>query len=1087
MSRPIYLRFAVWLPLAAVWLPLGWGCLPTSAQAQNTIYSNSAPVWTTPSISQPIVTGPPISGPTISGQIVSGPIVSYPVQFWGSSSTPAETVVVTSPTRLPQPVQTQTRQTHSFQSSTQKPLSTSSASPAPSSNTHIVSTLPIPRLQRETKNNRDGVAQAQLVSSTFNRNLPPLPHEPRFQSPYNIRSIEAARNQSNRYRAMAANLPPSVADLADGNAGFAERWANLAETLEALTNRVADAKHHLDSTTRDYNDVSRKIEDYGLTPTIGILLRNKRDQLDQWQADDSQALFSSQELGRSRQEQLELQMVHFDGSDVQSQTREILRSTNVDIDGYSDRNIVAATTDLLRDRRAWLDSLRQGYQDYQQKLGELDSATTASAKLSQDYRKLIDRHVTWIRSGEPVAMSDFNRLKEGMSALFSTRRSGEFGLALENKWRASPASGIGLIISLALIWVARWRAKTALIKIGERKRMREATADSRKVASGFLTVLVAIGIPSMLYLIGRWLAGGVVTESTLYSSAGCVAASLVALMVEAPRQVLRKFGYVDQHVDVELPRRDRATAYLTLIGFGLVLAAYVVTLAGAFDHGVWRDSLARFGFIVAMLLVTWTAHLTLRPTGGFLEPLIEKFGGSVIHRVRWILYVAGIGFPIAMIAASALGYQFTANELIQRVIWTLAGFTIASTLWGSIKILASQAWQLLAGNSTATVATERPRNFDRYGDIGNTSTTATSEVTGVLGEHYLELKHHLAFLCQVGLVLSVIIGLGWLWRDVFPDIGIGNPVVWTVDDTVRESIVNAGGQRTIASVVETKDVTALHLIMAATTLFVAFQIAKLLPALFDALVLQRVSFDEGMEHFSLVLGRFLLFGIGCFIAARLIGIRWQAIQWLAVGLTIGLGFGLQDMVRNLFGGLIVLFEKPARLGDCITVGNITGRVSAQRLRTTVLSDDEGREVIVPNKNFVNEDVVNWMGAGRISVVPLEVATTRDERPADLCRRLQELVIAQEHVLLTPAPQATLVCVAKRTQRIEIRAWIEDGHTALDFRDSLLKTVRRFLRDEQLLASPQPEQPEMRNVMDDDHRPPRRRSSNSSERPRRRSA
>lgn len=1054
MSFPTDLRFAVWLPFALSFLA-------TPAPAQSTIYSNSTQVWTTPSISQPIV---------------SGPIVSHPSQSWSSSSTPVETVVVTSPI-----------QPRSFESTTSKPISNSTTFPIQSSKTHHGSTLPVAQLQRGNKNTRDDVARTQLVSSTFNRNLPPLPQETRFQSPYNLRSIEAARGQANRYRSMSQALPPAVADLADGNAGFAERWANLAETLEALTNRVTDAEHHLESTTKDYNDVSRKIEDYGLTPTIGILLRNKRDQLDQWQADDSQALFNSQELGRSRQEQLELEMVYFDGSDVESQTREILQSTNVDMDRYSDRNLIAATGDLLRDRRAWLNSLRQGYQDYQQKLGELDSATSASAQLSFDYRKFIDRHVTWIRSGEPLAISDFGRLKEGMSALFSTRRSGEFGMALENKWRASPASGIGLIISLVLIWIVRWRAKTWLIKIGERKRMREATADTRKVASSFLTVLVAIGIPLILYLIGRWLAGGVVTESTLYSSAGAMAASLVALMVEAPRQVLRKFGYVDQHVDVELPRRDRATAYLTLIGFGLVLAAYVVTLAGSFDHGIWRDSLARLGFIVSMLLVAWTAHLSLRPNGGFLEPLIAKFGGSVIHRVRWVLYVAGLGFPLAMIAASALGYQFTANELIQRVIWTLAGLTIASTLWGSIKILSSRAWQLLAGNSAATTTNESPRNLDRHGDIGNIASSSKTEVSGVLGDHYLELKHHLAFLCQCGLVLSVIVGMGWLWRDVFPDVGISNPVVWTVQDNVSEPIVNAAGQRTFASVVATKQVTVLHLIMAATTLFVAFQIAKLLPALFDALVLQRVSFDEGMEHFSLVLGRFLLFGIGCFIAAKLIGVRWQVIQWLAVGLTIGLGFGLQDMVRNLFGGLIVLFEKPARLGDCITVGNITGRVSAQRLRTTVLSDDEGREVIVPNKNFVSEDVVNWMGAGRITVVPLEIAATRDKRSADLCRRLQELVIAQEDVLLTPAPQATLVCVAKRTQRIEIRAWIEDGHTAVDFRDSLLKTVRRFLRDERLLASPQPEQPEMKNVLDDDHRPTRRRGSASSDRPRRRSA
>jgi potassium-dependent mechanosensitive channel len=473
------------------------------------------------------------------------------------------------------------------------------------------------------------------------------------------------------------------------------------------------------------------------------------------------------------------------------------------------------------------------------------------------------------------------------------------------------------------------------------------------------------------------------------------------------------------------------------------------------DHGTWDGSISRLGFMAAMVLVAFMSHLALRPNGGYIEPLIAKFGGSVIHRVRLMLYVLGVGFPLAMIALSALGYGFTASELIKRAIITLVSFQIGATLWAAAKILSAGAWQTLTGS------TPPPRQYDQYGVID----TPADTVSGTLAEHSLELKHQLAFLSQCGLVLGAIVCFGWLWIDVFPNIRTGNPVVWTVEDTVTQSSVDALGQTVTSSFVETTPVTALHLLLAAATLFVAFQLAKLLPAMFDALVLQRVSFDEGMEHLSLVLGRCLLFGIGCFIACKWVGIRWQAIQWLAVGLTIGLGFGLQDMVRNLFGGLIVLFEKPARLGDLITVGRVTGRVASQKLRTTVVSDEEGREVIIPNKNFVSEDVVNWRGAGRLHVIPIEVAVKRDERPADICRSLQELAIEQEDVLLTPAPQATLVCVAKGSQRIEVRAWIERGQDPSRFRDHLLKVTREYLRDRKLLTTNQPPQPTLQNPAD----------------------
>jgi len=231
-----------------------------------------------------------------------------------------------------------------------------------------------------------------------------------------------------------------------------------------------------------------------------------------------------------------------------------------------------------------------------------------------------------------------------------------------------------------------------------------------------------------------------------------------------------------------------------------------------------------------------------------------------------------------------------------------------------------------------------------------------------------------------------------------------------------------------------------------------------LPSIFDVLILQQFNFDEAMEHLSLVLGRCLLFGSGCFIAGRLVGLRWETIQWLAVGLFIGLGFALQDILRNLFGGLVAMFEKPARLGDLITVGNVTGRMSAQNFRHTVLSDKEGREIIVPNKNCVSLDVVNLMGAGRLTVISIEVAVTRDERPADVCRMLQRLLVEQPELLLSPAPQATLICISQKYQRIELRAWVEDVQDATDYQESLTTTVLHFLDKRNLLAPNQPSQP-----------------------------
>ncbi len=81
------------------------------------------------------------------------------------------------------------------------------------------------------------------------------------------------------------------------------------------------------------------------------------------------------------------------------------------------------------------------------------------------------------------------------------------------------------------------------------------------------------------------------------------------------------------NLKIDLPRRRRASVYLSVIGTGLVLSAYIITLAEHIDHGNWSGSVARLGFIASLMLVAWTAHLALKPTGGFLEPLMKNSVG----------------------------------------------------------------------------------------------------------------------------------------------------------------------------------------------------------------------------------------------------------------------------------------------------------------------------------------------------------------------------------------------------------------------------------------------------------------------------
>src|SRR5690606_2022927 len=129
----------------------------------------------------------------------------------------------------------------------------------------------------------------------------------------------------------------------------------------------------LDATARELDDITAKIEHYGLTPTIGLLLRNKQDQLDKWQVRDSTNSLASEDLARSRDLQLAIEMVDYDGSDAVSQSEQLLRTSAGTTQGSPSPATKLQLQRLLRERYQWLTALRQGYEDYQQKLGELDT------------------------------------------------------------------------------------------------------------------------------------------------------------------------------------------------------------------------------------------------------------------------------------------------------------------------------------------------------------------------------------------------------------------------------------------------------------------------------------------------------------------------------------------------------------------------------------------------------------------------------------------------------------------------------------------------------------------------------------------
>jgi potassium efflux system protein len=138
---------------------------------------------------------------------------------------------------------------------------------------------------------------------------------------------------------------------------------------------------------------------------------------------------------------------------------------------------------------------------------------------------------------------------------------------------------------------------------------------------------------------------------------------------------------------------------------------------------------------------------------------------------------------------------------------------------------------------------------------------------------------------------------------------------------------------------------------------------------------------------------------------------------------VGLGFGLQEIFANFISGLIILFERPIRVGDVVTVGGVTGTVSRIRIRATIITDGDRKELLVPNKEFITSRLVNWTLSDDIIriVIPVGIAYGSDTR---LARELL-LKAARDHVgvLTDPAPEAFFLGFGENSLNFDLRVHV----------------------------------------------------------------
>ncbi len=282
-----------------------------------------------------------------------------------------------------------------------------------------------------------------------------------------------------------------------------------------------------------------------------------------------------------------------------------------------------------------------------------------------------------------------------------------------------------------------------------------------------------------------------------------------------------------------------------------------------------------------------------------------------------------------------------------------------------------------------------------------------------------------------------------IWSEVFPAFRIvENVTLWHYTETLD-------GQD------QSRAVTLADIGLALFYAIITGVLAKQLPALLEIILLKRFDMPSASRYTVTTLVTYVVVISGVLLVFSTIGGQWSQLQWLVAALSVGVGFGLQGIVANFISGLIILFERPVRVGDFVTVGDTDGFVTKIRIRATTIRSLDRKELLVPNKEFVTGRLLNWSLSDQVVrlVIVVGVAYHSDVDKAHALMR--EAAEENEQVLDDPKPVVSFEGFGDNALTLLLRVYIDDLKMRVPTITALHKAInQKFSEAGIVIAFPQ---------------------------------
>jgi len=236
------------------------------------------------------------------------------------------------------------------------------------------------------------------------------------------------------------------------------------------------------------------------------------------------------------------------------------------------------------------------------------------------------------------------------------------------------------------------------------------------------------------------------------------------------------------------------------------------------------------------------------------------------------------------------------------------------------------------------------------------------------------------------------------------------------------------------------------ILLFAVSVYAAFWIARTLREILRDEILGRMTLPRGVANSVASLTYYAVIIFGLLVALAAAGFRVSQLAIVVGALSVGIGFGLQNVVNNFVSGLILMFERPIQPGDAVEISGVSGTVREIGMRATIITTAEGAEVLVPNGTLLSEKLVNWTLRDMNRRLDVDLAVGYDGDVRQVMQLLKQAAVSTPGVAETPEPAVLCTGIGPATLNFAIRAWTNDFNNAAAIRSNLALRVVDALRE-----------------------------------------